>query len=66
MEETEKPVEKSRRGRKRLPPGRKRAESIEIALTVGEKERIEQAADRQGIPVSEWGRRRLLASAAKG
>ena len=40
---------KRKRGRPKLPPGKKRSEKISIALTKAEKGKIDAAAKKEGV-----------------
>lgn len=52
-------------GRPKGTPGTKKAESIEIRVTTGEKEAFREAASMAGIGLSTWIRERLRLTAIR-
>jgi uncharacterized protein (DUF1778 family) len=51
------------RGRPPKPPEERMAERIEVRADPGEKARLEKAADRAGMKLSDWIRNRLATAA---
>ncbi len=51
------------RGRPALPEEEKQTERIEVRADIASKQRLEQAAERAGMKLSDWIRERLAAAA---
>ncbi len=51
------------RGRTALPEEEKQTERIEVRADIASKQRLEQAAERAGMKLSDWIRERLAAAA---
>lgn len=51
-------------GRPPKPKAERKAETLTLRLTKDERRSAESAADRDGLPVSEWARRAIVAAAS--
>ena len=49
-------------GRPPKPRGEAKVETLTLRLTIAERKAAEHAAKKEGLPVSEWARIRLLTS----
>lgn len=53
---------KKKMGRPPVPKAERKGETLTLRLTAAERRAAEAAAKREGVPVSEWARRVIVAA----
>jgi hypothetical protein len=57
-------VKKAKPGRPRVPKKLAKGSLLSVRFSEGEREALERAAEREGLRLSEWARRKLLEATA--